>query len=192
MASTTANLRLPNILQQYASGLGYIIDAQVGASEEIYQGAFVTLDTGDKYLGDLTVPDPMYGLALDRVTGTASNGGATARVLCEGIIQKTITSIAVADIGKPCFATDNQTLTITNDGTDTPIGWIIGVPATGTAIIKMLPPMVELDVFTVTNWTDDPSFDANGTALAATNDVVGTLIKALIDRGGIIQGTVAT
>ena len=190
MASITANRPIPNILMAhpYAGG-GYVIDAPVGATEEIYQGAFVTLDSGDKFLGDLTVPDPLYGLAMERVTGGSSNGDVTAKVLVQGIIQHALTSVAVADIGKPVFATDNQTLTLTNDGTDTPVGNIVGVPVTGTCIVQMFPPRIEIAVFTVTNFTEDLSLVADGAAPQA-GDSLATLIQDLINRG-LVQGTVA-
>jgi len=43
--------------------------------------------------------------------------------------------------------------------------------------------------FTVTNWTNDVALDCNAAAVAETNDVLGTLIAALIEAG-VIQGTV--
>ena len=49
----------------------------------------------------------------------------------------------------------------------------------------------ELGEFAVTNWTNDVALDCNGEAGAlALADVVGTLIKVLIEKG-IISGTVA-
>ena len=49
----------------------------------------------------------------------------------------------------------------------------------------------ELAEFSVTNWTNDVALDCNGEAGAlALADVVGTLIKVLIEKG-IISGTVA-
>ncbi len=192
MADITANRPIPNILMAhpYAGG-GYVIDAPVGALEEIYQGAFVTLDSGDKFLGNLTVPDAMYGLALERVTGGAANGDVTAKVLCQGVIQHAITSIAVASIGKPVYATDNQTLTITNDGTDTPIGRLVGVPVTGTAIVQMYAPRVEkTGTFALTNFTADYSLDVAGTVVIEASECLGALIDELIKQG-IVEGTLA-
>jgi len=45
--------------------------------------------------------------------------------------------------------------------------------------------------FTITNWTDDVEMDCDAAADAEIADVLGTLIKHLIDSG-IIQGTVST
>lgn len=44
--------------------------------------------------------------------------------------------------------------------------------------------------FTVTNWTSDVALDCNGNDDLATADVLGTLIKQLIEKG-IITGTVS-
>jgi len=44
--------------------------------------------------------------------------------------------------------------------------------------------------FTVTNWTDDVALDCNAAADAEISDVLGTLIKHLIEQG-IINGSVA-
>lgn len=191
MAVLTANRPVPNVLQEYASGIGYIINAQVGVTEEIYQGSFTTLDSGDKYLAALTVPDAFYGLSLDRVTGGAANGDVTCRVLCEGVIQQALASVAVADIGKPVFASDDQVLTLTGAGTNTPVGVLVGVPATGTAIVKCFPPRIEIvNDWTVTNWTDDSgSFDADG-VVSIIGDALGTLVNELI-LTGVISGTVS-
>ena len=45
--------------------------------------------------------------------------------------------------------------------------------------------------FSVTNWTEDLTFDANTATLGVTSDVLGTLINELIKQG-IISGTVSS
>jgi len=44
--------------------------------------------------------------------------------------------------------------------------------------------------FELTNFTEDYSFDCNTGTLGVTSDVLGTLIRELIQRG-VINGTVA-
>lgn len=44
--------------------------------------------------------------------------------------------------------------------------------------------------FTVINWTEDLTFDANTATLGVTNDVLGTLINELIKKG-VIDGSVS-
>lgn len=185
-----ANRPVPNVIQGYAAGTGYIIDAQVGASEQIYQGSFVSLDTADKYAAALTKPDPFYGVSLDNVLeGTAANGGATCRVLCEGVIQHALSSVAVADIGKVVCASDDTTLTLTNDGANSIVGILVGVPVTGTAIVATFPPRTELVDWAITNFVSDLTVDCNG-AITVIGDGFGTLIQELIAQG-ICSGAVA-
>lgn len=45
--------------------------------------------------------------------------------------------------------------------------------------------------FTVTDWAEDYALDCNTDVVANTNNVLGTLIKDLIQKG-IIKGSVAT
>ena len=46
-------------------------------------------------------------------------------------------------------------------------------------------------VFTLTNWTEDLAIDCNSATNDELSDMLGTLIKTLIERG-IINGTVAS
>ena len=45
--------------------------------------------------------------------------------------------------------------------------------------------------FTITNWTEDVAMDCNNAADAELADVLGTLIKHLMEQG-IINGTINT
>lgn len=192
MAALSANRPIPNIIaaQPYAGG-GYVLDVLVGITEEIYQGSFVTLDTGDQYAAPLAAGEAFYGMSLERVTGGAANGDVTCKIFCAGIIQHALTSVAVADIGQPVFATDDQTLTLTNDGTDTLAGRLVGVPATGTAIVQLNQPRVEhTTVCAITSFTADMSFAGNSTTAADGIKAVATVIDEL-RKMGLIQGTIA-
>ena len=189
MAVLAANRPVPNVLQGYASGVGYIIDAPVGAGEEIYQGSFVSL-ADDKYAEPLTKPNPLYGVSLDRVSGGAANGTKTCRVLVEGVIQHTLASVAQADIGKAVCATDDATLHLTNAGANTVVGILINVPVTGTAIVKLNKPRTELVDFVVTNFTSALTFNCAAGTDAHAIDGVGTVIKELLAQG-VLSGTVA-
>jgi len=136
MAALSANRVIPNVAQAYAAGTGVILDMQVGALEEIYQGSFVSLDAGDAYAAPLAAGEVCVGVSLDRVTGGSSNGDNTCRVLTGGIVQHALASVAQADIGKYCYASDDNTLSLTSTS-NSPFGRIINVPATGTAVVRM-------------------------------------------------------
>ena len=45
--------------------------------------------------------------------------------------------------------------------------------------------------FTITDWAEDFTLDCNTDVVAVTNNVLGTLIKELIQKG-ILTGSVAT
>jgi len=49
---------------------------------------------------------------------------------------------------------------------------------------------ISSQAFSVTNWTEDLTFDANTATLGVTSDVLGTLINELI-KNGTISGTVS-
>ena len=189
MTALAANRPVPSLVQGYAAGTGYVINYLVGAAEEIDQGEFVTLDAGDEYLAEWATGEQIVGVSLDRVTGGSSNGDNTCRVLVEGVIQHAITSIAVADIGKVVTANTAATLTLTNDGTDPVCGVIVGVPATGTAIVKMFKVRTPHITWAVTNFVSDLDVSCNG-ANTVIGDAIGTLVTELIAQG-YFSGAVA-
>ena len=134
----SANRRLPSILNMEAmAGRGVILDIPVGASEEIYVGSFVSGDSGDKYAAPLAGGEVFYGLSIERVTGTASNGGATVKVVAKAAFQHAVTSAAVANIGAMAYATDDTTLGLA-DTSASNAGRILNVPSSGVAVIQML------------------------------------------------------
>jgi len=47
------------------------------------------------------------------------------------------------------------------------------------------------EIFTITDWAEDYALDCNTDAVANANNVLGTLIKVLIEKG-IISGSVTT
>lgn len=134
MAALSAN-RLVNIVQ-WNTPEGIVVDLPLGASETVYKGGFVSLDSGDKFGAPLAAGEIFVGLALEKKTSGSANGDTTCKVLIGGVFQQAITSIAQADIGKLVYASDDQTLTLTSTS-NSQVGRIVNVPATGTAIVQM-------------------------------------------------------
>lgn len=132
MAALAAN-RLVNIVRE---DLGYVVDLPMGASETVYKGGFVSLDAGDKFGAPLAAGEIFVGLALEKKVSGSTNGDTTVKVLVGGMFQQAITSIAQADIGKAIYASDDQVLTLVATSNSS-IGRIVNVPATGTAIVQM-------------------------------------------------------
>ena len=96
------------------------------------------------------------------VPATATDGAATVRVRQRGKVLLTITSVAVTDIGKPVFASNGNTFTLTQT-TSVHIGRVVRVAGTNLAVVE---------------------FDASAT--------VGGLVTELTDSsGGTAADTIA-
>lgn len=139
MAALTANRPVPNTLQgrtDFAGGV--VVDMILTASTTVYEGSFVSVAAGTGTVAPTAAGaggTVFVGIALKKVTSAAS-GTYTVPVLCGGYFQHALASVASADIGKVAFASDDNTLTLT-DTSNTAVGRIVNVPATGTCVVKM-------------------------------------------------------
>jgi hypothetical protein len=131
----------------------------------IFQGSAVGLvpsSTGAGYARQLTAGDFFVGFAEMDVASTAGDGAATVRVRQRGKVLLTITSVAVTDIGKPVYASDGDTFTLTQS-TNVHIGRVVRVAATNTAVVE---------------------FDASGGGL-------GRIVELTDSSGGTAADTIA-
>ena len=119
-----------NIIRQF--GWGNITQYPVLANATIYEGSAVGLSSG--YARALTAGDPFLGFACGKVVGTAANGGAVVHVFRAGIVDVTITSVAVTDVGKAVYASDDGTFTLTQT-TSSYIGQVEKYVTTNTASV---------------------------------------------------------
>lgn len=133
----SANTRERQWLHAHGGSTGVTLDIPVGASEVIYIGSAVSGDSGDLYAAPLAGGEIFYGFALEKVTGTASNGGVTVKVLTKAAVRLTVTSAAVANIGAMAYATDDNTFGLANTSASN-IGRILNVPASGAAIVQLI------------------------------------------------------
>jgi hypothetical protein len=117
---------------------GFVIDAPILASEVIYRGAAVSVDSSG-YFNALQVDEAFVGVALEQKTGTATSAEETVKVQVGGVVSVPISGVTVAAVGVGCFATDDGTFTLANTTAES-IGRIIHVPATGTAWVKLKDP----------------------------------------------------
>jgi hypothetical protein len=93
--------------------LGSINELPVIATDIIYEGAAVG-DNGSGYARPLVAGDPFRGFAesnVDNSTGAA--GAKNVRVRTEGLVQLSVGSLAITDVGKPVYASDDDTFTLT-------------------------------------------------------------------------------
>ena len=106
------------------------------ASATIYEGSMVG-DNGSGYARALVAGDPFRGHAVKGVVeGTAVDGGAYVRVLTGRYrMQCTLASVAVTDVGKDVYASDDATLTLTQS-TNSPVGRVHAYSTTNTCVVE--------------------------------------------------------
>ncbi len=113
MSALTAD-RLLNTFQFLASPDGQVIDYAVAASTAIYKGGFVGLDTAGRLVmyapptvgTSIVGGHRLVGVALGSLASGAA--GRTVPVLTRGRIQASVSSAAIADVGKPVYATTSN------------------------------------------------------------------------------------
>jgi predicted RecA/RadA family phage recombinase len=114
--------------------IGPINTLPCAASALIYKGAALGDNSG--YVRALTAGDPFRGFAdakVDNSTGDA--GDKSVDVITEGLQQVTITSIAITDVGKPVYMSDDDTFTLT-ETSNSLVGYVYRYVTTNTCVIK--------------------------------------------------------
>lgn len=129
--SLSANRDVPHLvdteLRRYA----------VAGSTHLYRGALLGLNSSG-YVENLTAGLTCVGLAYEEAdNSTGSDGTKTVRVYTEGDFQHALSGATVADIAKPVFASDENTLTLTDNGSY--VGVIVGLAAAGQIYLRLDP-----------------------------------------------------
>jgi hypothetical protein len=114
--------------------LGYNTIGAV-ASDIIYEGALVG-ENGAGYGRPLVAGDIPVGFAVDTVDNSAGAAGAKNIVLrTRDRVALTISGVAITDIGKPVYASDDDTFTLT-ESTNSFVGRITRYIAANTAEVE--------------------------------------------------------
>lgn len=114
--------------------LADINELPVIADDIIYEGAAVG-DNGSGYARPLSAGDPFRGFAESKVDNTdGSAGDLNVRVKSRGKVKLAISSLAITDVGKDVYASDDDTFTLTQ-GSNTRIGYVYRWISTGYGII---------------------------------------------------------
>lgn len=101
----------------------------------IYEGAAVGLNTSG-YARPLVAGDVFGGFALRQCDNSGGTDGAkNIRVVARGTIVLNITGLAIDDVGKPVYASDDDTFTMTA-GSNTQIGAVRRYIADGKASVE--------------------------------------------------------
>jgi hypothetical protein len=114
--------------------LGDVNELAVAASTKIYEGSAVG-DNGSGYARCLNAGDPFRGFAERQSDNSSGAAGAkTVRVKTDGKAEITLSGVAITDVGKDVFMSDDGTFTLTQ-GSNTRVGYIHRYVSTNTCIL---------------------------------------------------------
>ena len=114
--------------------LGDLNSFPVVATDIIYEGAAVGLSSGNAR--PLNAGDQFVGFCIQNVdNSTGSAGDMRVQVKTYGEIQLAIGSLAATDVGKPVYASDDDTFTKTSSG-NSKIGWCSRYISSGVGIVE--------------------------------------------------------
>jgi hypothetical protein len=113
--------------------LGDFNELPVIATDIIFQGATVG-DNGSGYARPLVSGDPFRGFADLKADNSAGSAG-DVYVSCRrrGLIQLSVTSVAITDVGRPVYASDDNTFALAGIGTK--IGYVHRYVSSGVAVV---------------------------------------------------------
>ncbi len=114
--------------------LGTLNELPVIASDIIYEGAAVG-DNGSGYMRPLVAGDPFRGFAESNADNSDGDAGdIDVRVRESGKALLTLATVAITDVGKPVYASDDNTFTLTAS-TNSLIGYVYRYVTSTTAIV---------------------------------------------------------
>lgn len=114
-------------------------DLPIVAADIIYEGAAVGLNTSG-YARPLEAGDPFGGFALRQVDNAGGVAGEkNVRVIARGAVVLAVTGLTIDDFGKPVYASDDDTFTMTAS-TNTQIGTVKRFIANGRGVVEFSVP----------------------------------------------------
>ena len=115
--------------------LGDYQDFPMVASDIIFKGAAVGINLSSGHARPLAAGDLFVGFAeakADNSAGSAAEKDVT--VLQRGLVQLAVGSAAITDVGKPVYASDDDTFTLTAS-INSHVGRIVRFVSTGVVIV---------------------------------------------------------
>lgn len=114
--------------------LGDHNDLPIIAADIIYQGAAVG-DNASGYMRPLVSGDPFRGFALEECkNASGSAGDKNVKLLTKGKVQLSVTSLAITDVGRPVYASDDNTFALAGIGSY--IGHVRRYVSSGVGIVE--------------------------------------------------------
>lgn len=109
---------------------------KAASATRIYKGSLVALDANG-YARPLVAGDRFVGLAYEeKDNSSGSNGDLSGRISTIGDFGHALAGATVADLGRPVFASADDTLTFTATG-NSYVGIVQDVPTSGTIILRL-------------------------------------------------------
>ena len=151
---------------------------QVGAAKHVYKGALVGLNSSG-YAQPLTAGDPFVGVAYEEADNSSgANGAPTVRVYTVGAFSHALTGATIVHLGRPVFASADDTLTFTAAGNSC-VGLVQEVSAANEIILRIDPQRAKIK--TITHAVED---------LAAGADLAARSVHAFEFDGWIVAARV--
>jgi len=116
--------------------LGDRNSAPIIADDIVYEGAMVG-DNASGYGRPLVAGDPFLGHNIEKVDNTGGAAGDKNITLRSGRyrLKVTLTSVAITDVGKVVYASDDATLTLSQGG-NSRVGVVVRYDTTNTCIVE--------------------------------------------------------
>ncbi len=150
---------------------------QIAAAKHVYKGALVGLSAAG-YAQPLVAGDPFVGISYEEINNTGSTGDKSARIYSLGDFDHALSGAAIADVGRPVFASADDTLTYVANG-NSYAGVAQDVPSSGNIILRVDP--ARRLVKTITHAVEN---------LAAGADIAARAIHSFNKKGWIVDARV--
>ncbi len=151
---------------------------ELAAAAHVYKGALVGLGS-DGYARGLAAGDPFVGIAYEEMDNTSgSDGDASVRVYTLGDFGHALAGATIADVGRPVFASADDTLTFSGDG-NSYVGIVEDFITTGEVMVRLDPSGTR--VKTITHSVED---------LAAGADIAARAMHAFASSAWITAARV--
>jgi len=109
---------------------------EVAASANVFKGALLSLDVSG-YVKPLVAGGEFVCIAYESADNlVGANGDKKVRVFTEGDFEHALAGATIADIVKPVYASDDETLTLTATANSF-VGYVQGFLSSSTVIVRL-------------------------------------------------------
>jgi len=151
---------------------------RVAGSTTIFKGSLVSVQA-DGYVAPLTAGEKFVGIAYEKIdNSTGSDGDKAIRVFTTGDFDHALSGAAITDIGRPVFASADDTLTFSSNG-NSHVGIAQDYVSAGNIILRL--DTQRRAVKTVTHVVED---------LAANGDIAARAIHSFNKEAWIVAARV--